>query len=263
MLAVLGVWFRIHPEVVCRRAGITYSLDRRELIDRDVFLGAWERSTSRFIRQCVKPGAVVLEVGANIGAHTLLLAQRVGPAGRVHAFEPTDFARTKLDRNVALNPELAPRISVINALVTDNRHSVPSREIRSSWRLHGPAQAPVGQVTSEAVSLDEYASACGLERVDVLKIDVDGYDFKVLRGAIGLLGRWHPLIYIELCEYALRNQGDSVAAIFELLAPLGYAARGEDGAALTGPDQVLRLIGNSSSINALFVALKRSRDPGS
>src|SRR6478672_6409918 len=82
---------------VVRRGGIFYDLDLSQGIDFAIYLGnIYERQTRSALRELVSPTSLVLDIGANIGAHTLHLAQLVGPEGRVLAFEPTDFAFRKL-----------------------------------------------------------------------------------------------------------------------------------------------------------------------
>src|SRR5208283_4389599 len=71
------------------RGGLRWQLDLSEGIDFAIYLlGAFERSTVITLQKLVKPGDMVFDIGANIGAHTLGLARSVGPAGRVYAFEP-------------------------------------------------------------------------------------------------------------------------------------------------------------------------------
>src|SRR5689334_21718882 len=90
---------RTDHEIV-RRGGVTYDLDLSQGIDFAIFLGNfYERETKSALRKLVSPGTLALDIGANIGAHTLHLAQLVGADGRVMAFEPTDFAFRKLRRN--------------------------------------------------------------------------------------------------------------------------------------------------------------------
>ena len=85
------------PELVTSRQGLTWQLDLREGIDLSIYLlGRFEPSTVRCYTRLVNPGDVVLDVGANIGAHTLPLARLVGEAGRVIAFELTRYAFLKL-----------------------------------------------------------------------------------------------------------------------------------------------------------------------
>src|SRR3984893_15716811 len=103
------------------RGGINYELDLSQGIDFAIFLGnIYERQTRAALRKLVSPGSLVLDIGANIGAHTLPLAQLVGPNGRVMAFEPTDFAFRKLSRNLGLNPSLAARVEAYHCFLTAN-----------------------------------------------------------------------------------------------------------------------------------------------
>src|SRR3979411_2156168 len=92
------------------RDDVTYDLDLSQGIDFAIYLGnIYERQTKAALRNLVPPASLVLDIGANIGAHTLHLAQLVGPNGRVIAFEPTEFAFRKLSRNLELNPRLPHR----------------------------------------------------------------------------------------------------------------------------------------------------------
>ena len=95
---------------VFRRGGIVWELDLREGIDFAIYLqGGFEPAALREYRRVVKPGSVALDIGANIGSHTLPLAQIVGPSGRVYSFEPTDYAFEKQLRNLSLNRDLSKR----------------------------------------------------------------------------------------------------------------------------------------------------------
>ena len=99
--------FGFRDQVVARRRGVVWNLDLREGIDLTIYVrGAFERDTLRALESLVREGATVLDVGANVGAHTLHLARLVGATGRVVAFEPTDFAMAKLRANLEANPEL-------------------------------------------------------------------------------------------------------------------------------------------------------------
>src|SRR2546429_242397 len=93
--------------VITERGGLKWDLDLREGIDFSIYLlGAFERSTVVTLQKLAISGGVIFDIGANIGAHTLGLARSAGAKGRVFAIEPSDFAFTKLKRNLALNPEL-------------------------------------------------------------------------------------------------------------------------------------------------------------
>src|SRR5579863_3193761 len=118
------------------RGGSRWSLDLHEGIDFSIYLlGAFERSTVSTLKKLVKPGDVVFDIGANIGAHTLGLARSVGPTGRLYAFEPTDFAFAKLQQNLKLNPELQSRTHAHQILLSASANDPSQSEIYASWPL--------------------------------------------------------------------------------------------------------------------------------
>jgi FkbM family methyltransferase len=118
------------------RRGIVYELDLSEGIDLAIYLGGmFERRTALALGRLVEPSALVLDIGANIGAHTLPLADLVGPQGRVMAFEPTDFAFRKLKRNLDLNPSLAGRVESLHCFLSGNDQASVPAAVYSSWPL--------------------------------------------------------------------------------------------------------------------------------
>ena len=105
------------------------------------------------IRRITKPGMTVLDIGANIGAHTLLFSSLVGAAGRVVAFEPTDFAYAKLQKNVALNPRSGRRARAHGVGRADD----PQQQVdfRASWQTNGGRVN--GLSTVDMIRLDDWA----------------------------------------------------------------------------------------------------------
>ena len=83
--------------------GIKYKLDLGESIDVAIYLNRYELDVSDAIKELCRPEFIVFDIGANIGAHTLRFADIVGSTGKVYAFEPTDYAYSKLVANVVLN----------------------------------------------------------------------------------------------------------------------------------------------------------------
>lgn len=248
--AFLGYQRRNNPVRIVHRNGVTFQIDLREVIDTAIFMGGWEPGTIAFLGQTLKPGDVVVEVGANIGAHTLPISKIVGPSGSVYAFEPTVFARGKLLRNIEINPAFSGNITVLPQPVTNKEHAFPRTEIQSAWR---EGQAPHSEkVETPPTTLDEFVKSGTFDRISLLKVDVDGYDYKVLQGSVDMLQAFRPLIFVELCEYTLQAQGDSVRDIFALLQKLGYRPFYENGQPMGGVDDVLRQIRLDTSINGIF-----------
>jgi FkbM family methyltransferase len=220
------------PEAIVTRDEVRWRLDLREGIDLALYLGVYERSTTRALRRLVRPGAIVLDIGANIGAHTLPLARLVGPAGRVHAFEPTVFAHAKLLANLALNPELAARVSLHQVMLTDGGPVAP--EVYSSWPLttkehiHEGHQGRLESTSgARALRLDDHLAEIGVSRVDFVKLDVDGYECDVLGGATRTLAESKPIIIFELAPYVLAEHGHTIEKLLGQIVGAGYRLEDE------------------------------------
>jgi 23S rRNA G2069 N7-methylase RlmK/C1962 C5-methylase RlmI len=137
-LAPRAVWpVRDSNEVEVVRDGLKWRLDLDQGIDLSIYLlGALQRSTVNAYRKIVKQDDTVLDIGANVGAHTLHLARLFGDNGAVIAYEPTAYAECKLRQNLTLNPGLAHRVTVAQMMLTDSDERIPEHEIYSSWPLN-------------------------------------------------------------------------------------------------------------------------------
>jgi FkbM family methyltransferase len=224
--------FNKGPGTQVKRSGVEWNLDLREGIDFSIWLlGSFEPETVRCYQKIVKAGDVVLDIGANIGAHALLLAQAVGADGKVYAFEPTDFAFTKLTKNRSLNPDLANRIHCMQCMLVDQEIAGnPTPGLYSSWPLkedadlHELHQGRLMTTTgAEARTLDSVISSLKLDRVDCIKLDIDGFECGMMRGASEVLTHWHPVIIMELAPYALEEQGASLDELIDLLKQYDYS----------------------------------------
>jgi len=217
-------------EVEVRRDGLRWRLDLDEGIDFAIYLlGRFEAGTVRAYQRLVGPGDVALDIGANIGAHSLHLARLVGDTGRVTCFEPTSYAYAKLRRNLALNSTLAGRVTAEQVMLTDPAHPEVEPFLFASWPLRaeeslharhlGLARSTAG---ARATTLDRYLEEKGISRVDFVKLDVDGHECAVLGGASGLLRDAGPTILLEISPYQLEEAGSSVGELLELLGSSGY-----------------------------------------
>jgi FkbM family methyltransferase len=224
--ALLG---RTDREIVVRD-NLTYDLDLSEGIDLGIYLGnSYERQTRAALSKLVPPASLVLDVGANIGAHTLHLAQLVGPAGRVLAFEPTDFAFRKLRRNLDLNPPLAARVELFHCFLTANDGVNVPNDIYSSWPLVVEDELHAKHLgremktdTAQARSLDSILAGRADRKVQLVKLDVDGFECDVLRGASSLLREMRPIFVMELAPYLLEERGASLDQLVSFFVPNGY-----------------------------------------
>ncbi len=220
---------RTDQEVVVRD-GVIYELDLSQGIDFAIYLGGmFERSTAIALSKLTEPSSLVLDIGANIGAHTLRLANLVGPRGRVMAFEPTDFAFRKLRRNLDLNPSLSNRVEAFHCFLTANDGNTVPDAIYSSWPLAAEAGLHAKHLgrkmqtkSAQARSLDSILAERADRKVQLVKLDVDGFECDVLRGATSLLRDTRPVFVMELAPYVLQERGASLDELLSHFVPNGY-----------------------------------------
>ncbi len=251
----------LRAEVVVTRDGLKWRLDLHEGIDFSIYLlGMFERTTVMAYRRLLKPGDVVLDIGANIGAHTLQLARCVGPTGRVIAFEPADVAFQKLVANITLNPSLAQRILPEQVMLLDVPDAKRQTLLYSSWPLtsggdlHPKHRGRLMETTrARATSLDDYLERSNITQVNFVKMDVDGHECHVLRGADATLKRHKPTIALELAPYLHSETGRSLEELLDILGHVGYQLADEStGAPLPAdPGRLHALIPDGASINVI------------
>jgi SAM-dependent methyltransferase len=138
------------PRVSVRRGQVTWDLDLNEGIDLAIYLGLYQRIPRRAARW-IRPGALVLDIGANIGAHSLPLAREVGTDGLVVAIEPSDYAFARLKANAVANPELLPRLVLIQAALSAGAAAPANEEtvrFYSRWPLRGVAPTAIPSISA-------------------------------------------------------------------------------------------------------------------
>jgi FkbM family methyltransferase len=218
------------PETEAVRGGFRWQLDLRQVIDFSIFLlGGFEPMTIKSYRRWVKPGDVVLDIGANIGAHTLPLAALVGDEGRVLAFEPTAFAFHKLQANIRLNPRFDRTIHALQVMLVADSNDSLDAEIFSSWPLteeEGLHEHHRGQLMSTtgatSVSLDQVLKELAIDRVDFVKMDVDGHEYDVILGARESLAKFRPRVLMELAPYLFDRNPAAFDGLIECFRSLDY-----------------------------------------
>lgn len=170
-------------------------------IDRNLyFTGTYEAGTLHMLQKLLRPGDTFIDVGANIGLMSVLAATCVGPQGQVYAFEPEPDTFSLLQRNIGLN-ELTNVVMTNKGLgsqtgaakIYSNRHD---NRGMASFLKNQPEATAVTDVP--VITLDAFVEAQQIERVHVIKIDVEGWELAVLQGARGLLSQEDaPILCVE------------------------------------------------------------------
>lgn len=173
----------------------------------------------RFLQGYCGPGDVVAEVGANIGAHTVTLARAVGDAGRVLAIEPQPVVFQAMCANLALNCVLNVDAVNCGCAATGQVLAIPLVDYAQQGNFGGLALRTPDGVSSRPVRcepLDDLLRQ--YNRVDLIKIDVEGMEQDVLAGAVEAIREWKPVLYVE------NDRPHKSAGLIDAIHALGYRA---------------------------------------
>ena len=186
----------------------------------------YETRPTAYFRSVLLPGLTVLDVGANIGFFSFVAACS---GCTVHAFEPSPDTYRALVHNVSLNPKLS--IIPVNAALADVSATLPiyggdAENSGSNSLAASPGASVIANIRT--ARLDDLYAAGDFEAPSVIKIDVEGYELAVLRGAEELLRKLRPLLFIEVRDSHLRRAGTTRADLYAWLAARNYAAYGFD-----------------------------------
>lgn len=189
-----------------------------------LFEGTFERDERHIVDTHVKPGMTVLDVGAHAGLYTMIAARRARPGGRVVAFEPSSRERARLERHLRINRIDGVTIEPI-ALGARNGDVDLFIVNGSQTGCNSLRPVPGEQAVTQRVplrTLDDYAEEHHIERVDFVKMDIEGGERDALLGAEALLRRTRPALLIEIEPARIEPWGYSPRDIFELVASWDY-----------------------------------------
>jgi FkbM family methyltransferase len=222
---MVPIWVTLEP-------GVKMELDPYDLVSRQLLLhGTWEQDTWEQIASNLPPDGTFIDVGAHIGYYTLKGAHKVGNKGTVIAVEPNPETLKKLRANI--DASKASNIVKVQPVAASDKEAqleffASPRENtgESSLSRKNAAQAGEGVNTYQvrARPLDDIVEETGVQRVDVMKVDVEGADFWVLKGAERTINKFHPKIYVETVDRQLKEMGSSVAELKAWVLAHGYKA---------------------------------------
>ena len=227
--SALPLYAASEPQIGRLPGGAAIRLDLGEHVQRWIyFFGVYEQDTVDWFRSNLRPGMVVLDIGANVGQYTLIAARGVGPNGRVHAFEPNPISYRTLTSNIEINA--FRNVSAHSLAVSDSAGEVtfyaPDNDNMGEASLQ-MSQTGQRNTTVMSVTIDDWAQSADLgptPRIDIIKIDVQGLESAVLRGARQVMLRFRPVIICEFEERWLRDSGTSSVELKRMLRELSYSA---------------------------------------
>ena len=225
-----------------RVAGFEMTLDLSDFIQRSIYLGTYEQKESRLFRRLLSAGDTAVDVGANVGFFTAHALAAVGKTGRVIAIEPSPIAFATLRHWLE-------RAGAVHCRALNFGLGDCAGELNLYWNPdgdnHTPSMVPVGDghhIRVPVRRLDDVLEELSVNEVTLLKIDVEGFELRVLRGASRALSeRRFAYILLEFSAPWLTAAGTSPGEIDAVLRSNGYRPAGRDPTML-GPRSVANFI---------------------
>lgn len=242
-LSARGLIERLHPrgsQAIVERAlrsaqgeitvtlatGVRMRVSLEDRVQRLCAFGLYERPELDLMRSLLGPGATMLDLGAHTGTYALHAARAVGPTGAVYAFEPLPSNAERLRVNVGLNG--FTQCTVVQSAVSDVAGRAPFQSVEvggeSGWgSMVIDASAVTHAIEVDVVTVDGFAQANGLGRVDLIKLDIQGSELQALRGAEHVLRTSRPHVLCEVVDvYWGSGQTTTAADLAAFMTDLGY-----------------------------------------
>jgi len=217
-----------HDVYFTNKDGITFHLDTWGCEQKGIFCFHYCGTEDvAAYRKFIKPGDVVFDVGANIGQYSLLASRLVGTAGHVYGFEPAIEVLPKLRENIGLNT--SDNIHVIAKAVAAESKQMrfypadeeKDQDIGSLLPAEGTRSNESVEV--EAISLDDFCDTNSIEHVNFLKIDAEGFDLEVLKGAKKTIERNPDLIVMtEIAPHLLKLLHTTPEDVYDFMEERGF-----------------------------------------
>jgi FkbM family methyltransferase len=231
-------------------------------IGLNVVSGSYEPIEREFILTTLKPGDIAVDIGANIGFFSVLMAERVGPSGHIYAFEPLPRNASLLERSIAEN-DFQTRVTLARAAIADRAGALElispvfTNNWGGSYLRTGAAIVPSEHEITKVpvIKLDDYPMR---RPVSFIKLDAEGAELMALRGARRLLRTDLPAVLVEFNQQQLQMvSGGSAMDIISEMAANGYRCR---RLAQDGPGEELTAYHGEEIINVVFTAAPAQRE---
>jgi FkbM family methyltransferase len=212
--------------ILCRYdKSLRIKADLDEWIQQHIyFLGTWDGRGIRFLKKNLEENNVFFDIGANIGAYSLVAARIVGPGGQIHSFEPVSKVYDRFEENIKLN-HLSNIFANQNAVyqtseVLELFVSAKENAGMSSIFHHDTESGKIEKV--QAITIDDYVEKNKIQRIDMVKIDIEGAEIFALNGMRNSISRFRPVILVELNEGVFLNNTDKEQEVILFMKSLNY-----------------------------------------
>ena len=213
LISKILIFFLGNKKRLIERKNIKYEIDLKEGIDLGIFLGIKNEKNLFKIKNYIDPKKknTIVDIGANIGSVSLPLA-KLFHSSTIISVEPTYYAFSKLKKNLSLNPNFKKRIRIYNSFISNKKRKI--NFTHSSWNFSSDSKKHkvhlgiLKQTSNKTQSLSELIKK-QKKKIDLIKIDVDGYEIDVLRSGKEIINKYKPVIYFEFAPYLYKEFGYS------------------------------------------------------
>lgn len=207
--------------------GVKLEMDFNDAIGFGVIiLGSYNQFETMVLKKILQPGDVLIDVGAFMGSYSLLASKLIGRKGKVYAFEPNPDHLRKLKRNILLNNfhniqafkfALSNKKGVVKFYVAGSGSSL----VKNEAEMHIGKE--IKPIKIKAVTLNDFIKKEKIKHIDFIKIDAEGWDLQVLKGASNVLKKKDaPDIMVEVMDEQLKRAGSSANDLIRYMKSYAY-----------------------------------------
>lgn len=217
-----------HAVTMTTTQGLIFDLDLAHSTHRFFYYhGYYDKDVTSAMVRFLRPGDIAFDVGANCGFHSLLASRLVGANGRVYAFEPLPVAFGRLKHHIVLN---SARNIVAEQMALGRTRAESFVNLFDGLPDTHASLISLPDVDDSfpcvVVPLDEFVNGCGrVESVDLIKIDVEGSELDVLKGAYRTIAEYRPVLLVEVNFLTSEAAGYTSGDVMDFLSGLGYGLR--------------------------------------
>ncbi len=197
------------------------------------WLGTYEMEKQKIFEKALEKRNIVYDIGAHVGFYSLLAAELIGEKGKVFSFEPNPGNVFYLKKHISMNK--FENIQVFEAAVSETTGTALFSVYQDSFSGQFSEN---GKLSVKTIAIDDLLADGKVPPPDVMKIDVEGAEFKVLKGVIKTLGKYHPTILLATHNEKIRND------CHDFLRSLDYDLRAIVGNDIETADEILAYFGN-------------------
>ena len=181
---------------------------------------SYEPETTALFKKIIRPGMVIIDIGAHIGYYTRLFARLVGPTGKILAFEPEPDNFRLLQKNTSR----FENIKLFNLAISDQNGKISFYKVKNSTGCHSVIPQDQAEIINvNATTIDSFIAREKIKHIDIIKIDIEGGEAKALEGMKNLLKNTQGLKLItEVSSDSLRSANTTLEAFLKQLHSYGF-----------------------------------------